>query len=814
MLSDNAASLRSGLLHAMGCVVRICGTPEARGENCRDKELVQLARKCVTNAVDLNLQLTALLLLHLARFSFIVTDSGLAQSGSMFTKALGLLRCPAVQLPSITRLGDESREVIARMLSAPIDVDGFCRGEAVVGSLATLREAASVSGESVALSIIFLGAVTSFSKRRDASNGTTQTQVDACPFVDAAIASLRSLAKPGASIEDESAALRGYYSAITGMELPRYSERAGEASANQSASTTMRLLCMVDCADGMPALLEAASQQVDAGEWGSLQREIAIGEMARPAESRLLLRGTSEMLRECIHSALAEGSDAERALGLGLAAMSRLYRTARSMSLQQESDGSFKAASKLRLEIDAVNAARLVSVGGAEALVDARFSIRERVGGGAFYFVVESNDPSDLVSASYTGSSQGTVERLKEVLSAAMGGSGNLADEATQEKLVVITDAGKDNDDELALILCRAMSEMNLIDLKAVVANLAPSAARAKLARGTLDALGMRDVAVAAGSDGNSNEHPDNFTSTVAMTGCDYLVREPELDGVEVLLRTYESAEPASLTLVLISSLLDAAEFIEQHEELFAAKTARVAIMGGVVPTSLQGTQLEPDRSAANHRFDMAATEVVYRRCQELGVSLVVLTRSAAYAASVPAFIYDELASLGHPVALRLRESQRKAIDALFKRAVLPKEDPGRLGLPERCDRSWFSQTFCGGAELASVGSDDGRSVWPYVTSLVMYDALALLSAHPATLDAFFEVGIKEVNGVEHCVVGTSDDHPGVRDANKLRSFLMDSFRCALSSSLEEVRTHTKGGTGTSPPRLARGSKTHSTEDV
>eukprot|EP00966_Prymnesium_polylepis_P205801 4768972-Prymnesium_polylepis.1 len=89
--------------------------------------------------------------------------------------------------------------------------------------------------------------------------------------------------------------------------------------------------------------------------------------------------------------------------------------------------------------------------------------------------------------------------------------------------------------------------------------------------------------------------------------------------------------------------------------------------MGGVVPTSLQvrpnnaraqrrcaavtscrvrthrvppfstlgrqGTQLEPDRSAANHRFDMAATEVVYRRCQELGVSLVVLTRSAAYAA-------------------------------------------------------------------------------------------------------------------------------------------------------------------------------------
>jgi hypothetical protein len=257
---------------------------------------------------------------------------------------------------------------------------------------------------------------------------------------------------------------------------------------------------------------------------------------------------------------------------------------------------------------------------------------------------------------------------------------------------------------------------------------------------------------------------------------------------MELLLRTYKAAEPASLTLLLISSLVDAARFITEHEELFAAKTARVAIMGGVVESSLQEqvAYLEPDRSAGTSLFCLDSTEIVYRRCQERGIGLVVLSRVAAIAASLPAFIYDELASLGHPVAMRMRESERTAKEGLYRKAISQGAD--RQGLPARCDRQWFSETFCAHADLSSVGPD--QSVWPHIITSVVYDALALLSAHPTTLDAFFEVGVKEVGGVKHCVVGLNKDHSGIRDANKLRSFLMDALRYALTNSLEEARRH------------------------
>ena len=81
---------------------------------------------------------------------------------------------------------------------------------------------------------------------------------------------------------------------------------------------------------------------------------------------------------------------------------------------------------------------------------------------------------------------------------------------------------------------------------------------------------------------------------------------------------------------------------------LFAAKTRSVAIMGGVDPACLDPSaqMMMPDQSAANHVGDQPAAATVFRRCQELGVRLVVLTRAAAYGASVPAFIYDELATV------------------------------------------------------------------------------------------------------------------------------------------------------------------------
>lgn len=187
-----------------------------------------------------------------------------------------------------------------------------------------------------------------------------------------------------------------------------------------------------------------------------------------------------------------------------------------------------------------------------------------------------------------------------------------------------------------------------------------------------------------------------------------------------------------------------------------------------------------------NFKFDIDAANFVFERCQSLGVSLIVLTRSAAYATSVPAFIYDELGALGHPIAIRLRESQLKAISALWRRVTLPIGHKDRDELPARCDRAWFSQTFCSGANLDAVAGE--QSVWPYITSLVMYDPITLLAAHPMTLQAFFEVDIHTVGGVQHIIVGPSDEKPGVRDPHKVRSFVINALVYGLASSMRNSR--------------------------
>ena len=53
-------------------------------------------------------------------------------------------------------------------------------------------------------------------------------------------------------------------------------------------------------------------------------------------------------------------------------------------------------------------------------------------------------------------------------------------------KLIVISDDGKDLDDELAKVLCSSLCRRRQADVMAYVANLAPASMRARLSKGTL----------------------------------------------------------------------------------------------------------------------------------------------------------------------------------------------------------------------------------------------------------------------------------------------------------------------------------------
>ena len=81
---------------------------------------------------------------------------------------------------------------------------------------------------------------------------------------------------------------------------------------------------------------------------------------------------------------------------------------------------------------------------------------------------------------------------------------------------VIISDPGEDLDDEMAMIMLRYLVSQDHLRCKGVVANLKPSDLRARLMRGTLDALGMPDVRVGVGTDGGSQNHKATFLETAS----------------------------------------------------------------------------------------------------------------------------------------------------------------------------------------------------------------------------------------------------------------------------------------------------------
>jgi len=234
------------------------------------------------------------------------------------------------------------------------------------------------------------------------------------------------------------------------------------------------------------------------------------------------------------------------------------------------------------------------------------------------------------------------------------------------------------------------------------------------------------------------------------------------------------------LVLVITSSLKDAAIFARDNPSLFAAKTREVVIMGGCKPipalddttaaaaiaasslddgkylddfddqnpnakaaatlrneyvnAKLSKFECEPD-SAHNNTFDTAASAFFYSQCQKMNVTLTVVSRFAAYAAKMPRSVYDDLALTGSSIGWRLRNSQRASIDQLWQRAC--SADPAvRKGLPPRCDRRWFIDTFCGGDDDEARCCED--TAWDLVTGFMQYDTIALLAAIPKVREKYF----------------------------------------------------------------------------
>ena len=104
----------------------------------------------------------------------------------------------------------------------------------------------------------------------------------------------------------------------------------------------------------------------------------------------------------------------------------------------------------------------------------------------------------------------------------------------------------------MTMVLIRALQENNLVHCKGAVATLAPSRARARLVRGTLNELGLGQVPVATGTDGGFTKYTASFEDTAR----DYIVPDDDsFDGtlgIDLLKQLYESASENSLELLCV----------------------------------------------------------------------------------------------------------------------------------------------------------------------------------------------------------------------------------------------------------------------
>ena len=259
--------------------------------------------------------------------------------------------------------------------------------------------------------------------------------------------------------------------------------------------------------------------------------------------------------------------------------------------------------------------------------------------------------------------------------------------------------------------------------------------------------------------------------------------KEIEADGQDLLHRVFTQAQKdgEQITLLLISGMMDANEFILANEELAKQVLNDVVIMGGVqvedgkTPVKEDGFYI-PD-NAYNNCVDLAphdieqkreigpAAQSLYRKLQELEIPTTVLTRHAAYAAYVTPDYYKDLAATDHPVAVRLYEDQKAATDNLWGNVKAGQTQ-------RRLSKDWFLASYAVDHDTTKKHIDETGSPWPHVKSHP-YDALAALAAVVPADQRLFSPGYYlGPNDPYLTVIGMDKDNHGIYNMERVHDLL------------------------------------------
>jgi inosine-uridine nucleoside N-ribohydrolase len=324
----------------------------------------------------------------------------------------------------------------------------------------------------------------------------------------------------------------------------------------------------------------------------------------------------------------------------------------------------------------------------------------------------------------------------------------------TQKTVFVITDPGLYPDDILNAWLLVCMQQPGLLKVVGAIANYSPSLMRARLLKGIFNQLGV-DVPVAQGTNCNSEHQPREYEFDFPLADESEIIKE------DLLKTTLEKAENNSITLQLISGLTDIWNAIQNYPDLLHKKTKEVYIMGGASWTE-QGLIVDP--TASNNKFDKSLDpQRVYKFFVSECIPLNVLTRYAAYAASITPEFYLELRGV-NLIGKHLESIQHAAINSLWNFAC--------ANPPEhRQNRQWFTKTFC---DCEDIPIDDGESPWGYVKNLSIYDPLTSLWMVRPDL---FKPSTKTIYNQTHSIVGLSPEENGIVDKVNTVNTIKNFFR-------------------------------------
>ena len=316
--------------------------------------------------------------------------------------------------------------------------------------------------------------------------------------------------------------------------------------------------------------------------------------------------------------------------------------------------------------------------------------------------------------------------------------------------VVVVTDLAKDYDDLLAMTLLKELHRLGLIVLEGFVANLNPAITRARFGRGALDCLGLPDIPIGIGTAGSENDpvvYGYEFDCHF-MAGTD---REYE-HGFTLLSRLFSCAvqEQRQLTLLCISSLRDANEFVVEQPELFRNAVNKVVIQGGY---DLVDDVLTARTDAANNTFDQAAANNFHTFLGTNNIETVCYTKVATGAVELRTQVFVDMDESGHIVGAHLRRCEVEQDVVFYERACSARPFAPFMTQSWFLNlRSSFFQRHGHTNHPNELIADDGtalpvgRGIQPYLEYVLAYDALAAL--HTAGEDVVRALQVLDTEGL------------------------------------------------------------------